>query len=152
MVIGAGHNGLVASAYLQASGLRVGVVERRGVVGGAAVTEEMVPGFHFSRASYLLSLLRPEIIRDLQLKVGPSTFTEFLPSFPSPSVRVIPPWLSFTTFTEFYWVFPVEARSLSSFTEFLPSFLGPPIRVSSACSLHLPFLNHVYRVLLGFPG
>ncbi|KAI9561981.1 putative oxidoreductase [Daphnia sinensis] len=63
------HNGLVAAAYLQLAGFKkVCVLERRHVVGGAAVTEEIIPGFHFSRASYLLSLLRPSIINDLELK------------------------------------------------------------------------------------
>ncbi|XP_046645219.1 pyridine nucleotide-disulfide oxidoreductase domain-containing protein 2-like isoform X2 [Daphnia pulicaria] len=69
IIIGGGHNGLVAAAYLQLAGFKkVCVLERRHVVGGAAVTEEIVPGFHFSRASYLLSLLRPSIINDLELK------------------------------------------------------------------------------------
>ncbi|XP_055894258.1 pyridine nucleotide-disulfide oxidoreductase domain-containing protein 2-like [Biomphalaria glabrata] len=68
IVIGAGHNGLVAAAYLQKSGLKVCVLERRHVIGGAAVTEEIIPGFKFSRASYVLSLLRPQIIEDLELK------------------------------------------------------------------------------------
>ncbi|XP_075390601.1 pyridine nucleotide-disulfide oxidoreductase domain-containing protein 2 [Tenrec ecaudatus] len=68
VVIGAGHNGLVAAAYLQRLGLRTAVFERRHVIGGAAVTEEIVPGFKFSRASYLLSLLRPQIYTDLELK------------------------------------------------------------------------------------
>lgn len=69
IVIGAGHNGLVAAAYLQLAGFKkVCVLERRHVVGGAAVTEEIIPGFHFSRASYLLSLLRQSIINDLELK------------------------------------------------------------------------------------
>ncbi|KAM9476416.1 pyridine nucleotide-disulfide oxidoreductase domain-containing protein 2 isoform 2-T2 [Clarias gariepinus] len=63
-----GHNGLIASAYLQKGGLKTAVLERRSVLGGAAVTEEIIPGFHFSRASYLLSLLRPHIYQDLQLK------------------------------------------------------------------------------------
>ena len=67
-IVGAGHNGLVAAAYLARSGKRVLVLERRGLVGGAAVTEEMVPGFKFSRASYVLSLLRPRIIQELQLE------------------------------------------------------------------------------------
>ena len=76
IIVGAGHNGLVAAGYLQQAGINVCVLERRPVIGGAAVTEEMVPGFKFSRASYLLSLLRPSIIRDLKLKVGlPTTFT-----------------------------------------------------------------------------
>lgn len=67
IVIGAGHNGLVAAAYLARAGLRTLVVERRPVVGGAAVTEEVFPGFRFSVFSYVVSLLRPEIIRELDL-------------------------------------------------------------------------------------
>ena len=67
IVLGAGHNGLVAAAYLARSGLRTLVVERRPIVGGACVTEEPLPGYRFSTASYVLSLLRPEIIRDLRL-------------------------------------------------------------------------------------
>ncbi|KAM8858606.1 pyridine nucleotide-disulfide oxidoreductase domain-containing protein 2 [Spinachia spinachia] len=68
VVIGGGHNGLVAAAYLQKGGLKTAVLERRHVLGGAAVTEEIFPGFHFSRCSYLLSLLRPHIYKDLELK------------------------------------------------------------------------------------
>src|SRR5690348_4213723 len=67
VVIGGGHNGLVASAYLARGGLRTIVLERRHVLGGAAVTEEVFPGFRFSVASYVVSLLRPEIIRELDL-------------------------------------------------------------------------------------
>ncbi|XP_041370100.1 pyridine nucleotide-disulfide oxidoreductase domain-containing protein 2-like [Gigantopelta aegis] len=68
VVVGAGHNGLISASYLQKAGLNVCVLERRHVIGGAAVTEEIVPGFKFSRASYVLSLLRPQIIQDLELK------------------------------------------------------------------------------------
>ncbi|XP_041517694.1 pyridine nucleotide-disulfide oxidoreductase domain-containing protein 2 isoform X2 [Microtus oregoni] len=68
VVIGAGHNGLVAAAYLQRFGVNTVVFERRHVIGGAAVTEEIIPGFKFSRASYLLSLLRLQIYTDLELK------------------------------------------------------------------------------------
>ncbi|MGH2767010.1 MAG: FAD-dependent oxidoreductase, partial [Actinomycetota bacterium] len=64
VVIGGGHNGLVAAAYLGKAGLKVLVLERRHVLGGAAVTEELFPGFRFSVASYVVSLLRPEIIRE----------------------------------------------------------------------------------------
>jgi phytoene dehydrogenase-like protein len=67
IVIGGGHNGLVAAAYLARAGRTVLVLERRHVLGGAAVTEELLPGFRFSVCSYVVSLLRPEIIRDLDL-------------------------------------------------------------------------------------
>ncbi len=67
IIVGGGHNGLVAAAYLARAGKRVLVLERRHLVGGAAVTEEIVPGYKFSVFSYVVSLLRPEIIRDLNL-------------------------------------------------------------------------------------
>src|SRR4030081_2710644 len=67
LIIGGGHNGLVCAAYLAAAGLKVTVLERRAVVGGAAVTEEFHPGFRNSVAAYIDSMLNPKIIRDLDL-------------------------------------------------------------------------------------
>ena len=76
IIIGGGHNGLVHAAYLAKAGKKVVVLERRHVLGGAAVTEEVFPGFKFSVFSYVVSLLRPEIIRDLEL---PKHGLEILP-------------------------------------------------------------------------
>ena len=71
IVIGAGHNGLTTAAYLARGGLKVLVLERRPVIGGCAVTEEVdpvrAPGCRVSTASYIASMLRPEVIRDLKL-------------------------------------------------------------------------------------
>src|ERR1700755_2695282 len=67
IIIGAGHNGLTCAAYLAKAGLRVKVVDRRKVAGGAAVTEEFVSGFRNSVAAYTVSLLNPQIIADLRL-------------------------------------------------------------------------------------
>ena len=76
VIIGGGHNGLIAAGYLAKAGKRVVVLEKRYVLGGAAVTEEIVPGFRFSVMSYVVSLLRPEIIRELEL---PKHGLEILP-------------------------------------------------------------------------
>ncbi|HEX6434528.1 MAG TPA: NAD(P)/FAD-dependent oxidoreductase, partial [Gemmatimonadales bacterium] len=85
VIIGGGHNALVTAAYVARSGAKVLVLERREVLGGACVTEELWPGFKVSTAAYVNSLLRPEIIRDLELKRhgfkmlprNPSSFTPF---------------------------------------------------------------------------
>lgn len=85
LIIGAGHNGLTCACYLAMAGLKVKVLERRGVVGGAAVTEEFHPGFRNSVAAYTVSLLNPKIIRDLRLNEYGLTIVErraqnFLPT------------------------------------------------------------------------
>jgi flavin-dependent dehydrogenase len=94
LVIGAGHNGLIAAAYLARGGLSVAVLERRHVIGGAAVTEEIIPGFKFSRCSYLLSLLRPSIIRWV-----PHIFLLFLHIYCSTSTFI------FSIISLFFWVY-----------------------------------------------
>jgi phytoene dehydrogenase-like protein len=85
LIVGGGHNGLVCAAYLAAAGLSVRVLERRGVVGGAAVTEEFHPGFRNSVAAYTVSLLHPKVVRELQLgthglKVVERRLANFLPT------------------------------------------------------------------------
>src|SRR5215213_1527847 len=86
VVVGGGHNGLVCAAYLARAGMKTLVLERRHLLGGAAVTEELFPGFRFSVFSYVVSLLRPEIIRELDLPAHgldilplDGTFTPLLP-------------------------------------------------------------------------
>ena len=84
VIIGGGHNGLVCAAYLAGAGLDVCVLERRGVLGGAAVTEEFHPGYRNSTASYTVSLLNPKVIRDLKLAahgltIVPRPLSNFLP-------------------------------------------------------------------------
>lgn len=93
VVIGAGHNGLVCAAYLAAAGLKVCVLERRSVVGGAAVTEEFHPGFRNSTAAYTVSLLNPKVVRDLRLaenglRVVERPFSNFLPLGPDAYIKV----------------------------------------------------------------
>jgi len=84
LIIGGGHNGLTCACYLAAAGLKVRVLERRAVVGGAAVTEEFLPGFRNSAAAYTVSLLHPKVIRDLKLaehglKIVERPLANFLP-------------------------------------------------------------------------
>src|SRR3972149_10246519 len=68
IIIGGGHNGLTCGAYLARAGLKTLVLERRHVIGGAAVSEEIIRGFTFSVFSYLMSLLHPKVIRELELR------------------------------------------------------------------------------------
>jgi phytoene dehydrogenase-like protein len=89
VIIGGGHNGLTCACYLARAGLRVRVLERRGVLGGAAVTEEFHPGFRNSTASYTVSLLHPKVIADLHLhdhglRIVDRPFANFLPLSDAP--------------------------------------------------------------------
>src|SRR5467141_1835455 len=97
IVIGGGHNGLVNAAYLAKAGKQVVVLERRHVLGGAAVTEEIIPGFLFSECSYVVSLLRPEIIRELDLRrhsrLDAEAYDEFSKMM-TPMCRFVKPMLS----------------------------------------------------------
>jgi phytoene dehydrogenase-like protein len=100
IVIGGGHNGLVTAAYLAKAGRKTLVLERRHVLGGAAVTEEVFPGFRFSVFSYVVSLLRPEVIRDLDL--------------PRHGLEILPLDGTFTPLPEgdYLWRMDDHARSL----------------------------------------
>ncbi len=94
VVIGAGHNGLVCAAYLTRAGWSVTVLEKRGVIGGCAVTESPWPGYQISTASYLVSLLKDEIVRDLELaKHGYQVYPKDPPFFtPFPDGRALFMW------------------------------------------------------------
>ena len=93
LIIGGGHNGLVCACYLAAAGFKVRVLERRGIVGGAAVTEEFHPGFRNSTASYTVSLLNPKVIADLRLvqhglRIVERPFSNFLPLGDNGYIRI----------------------------------------------------------------
>jgi phytoene dehydrogenase-like protein len=95
VIVGGGHNGLVCACYLAAGGLKVRVLERRALVGGAAVTEEFAPGFRNSTAAYTVSLLNPKIIRELKLaahglRIVERPFANFLPLPDGRSFRLGP--------------------------------------------------------------
>ena len=84
IIVGAGHNGLIASYYLARAGLHVGIFEAREVIGGSCVTEELIPGFRFSTCANVVWSLRPKIVQDLQLyerglKVDARQFLRLLP-------------------------------------------------------------------------
>ena len=91
LIVGAGHNGLVAATYLARAGLRTLVLERRAIVGGACVTEGFAPGFRASPGAYVLSMLRPAVVRDLRLRQRGLTV---VPG--GPSLNVFPDGSSFT--------------------------------------------------------
>ena len=107
IVVGGGHNGLVCACYLARAGLRVRILERRSIVGGAAVTEEFHPGFRNSTASYTVGLLADEIIRDLHLKSHGLRFV------PRPVANFLP-----LSETESLTIFNEDARTAREFARF----------------------------------
>src|SRR3979411_3134458 len=95
VIVGAGHNGLTCACYLAKAGLKVRVLERRAIVGGAAVTEEFAPGFRNSTAAYTVSLLNPKIVSELRLanhglRIVERPFANFLPLPDGPAFRLGP--------------------------------------------------------------
>jgi phytoene dehydrogenase-like protein len=117
IVIGGGHNGLVCAAYLARAGRKVLVLERRPVLGGAAVTEEVFPGFRFSVFSYVVSLLRPEIIRDLDLPGHGLHIVPLESSFnPLPDGDYLATWADADqTRRELYRHSPLDADAIQEF-------------------------------------
>ncbi len=120
LIIGGGHNGLVCASYLAAAGLNVHIVERRSVVGGAAVTEEFHPGFCNSVASYTVSLLNPKVIDDLDLyhnglKVVERDISNFWPLGAKPGEYLKLPFESDRAQEEFARLSPKDAAALPAY-------------------------------------
>jgi phytoene dehydrogenase-like protein len=114
IVVGAGHNGLTAAAYLAHGGLRTLVLERRDIVGGACVTEEIAPGVRASTTSYIASMLRPEVIRDLELARHGLKMVACEPGLQSvfEDGTVIPWWTDHErTVAEWSRISPADARA-----------------------------------------
>ena len=143
IVIGAGHNGLTAAAYLSRAGLRTLVVERRDIVGGCCVTEEIAPGCRASTTSYIASMLRPEVITDLKLR---DHGLRMIPCDPAiqvafPDHRVVPWWADRDrAVTEFRKHSPRDADTFARVDDQLkklarylqPFFLEPPPEADTA--------------------
>jgi len=137
IVIGAGHNGLTAAAYLGGAGLSTLVLERREIVGGCCVTEEIAPGCRASTTSYIASMLRPEVIRDLELAAHGLKMVPCDPALqvPFPDGQVVPWWADRDrTVAELTKISPQDAETfvrvddqLKKLARYLqPFFLEPP--------------------------
>ena len=137
IVVGAGHNGLTAAAYLARAGLSTLVLERRAIVGGSCVTEEIAPGCRASTTSYIASMLRPTVIRDLDLASHGLRMVPCDPSLvvPFSDGRVVPWWADRErTVGEFHKISPRDAKTfvrvddqLKKLARYLqPFFLEPP--------------------------
>ena len=137
IVVGAGHNGLTAAAYLARAGMRTLVLERREIVGGCCVTEEIAPGCRASTTSYIASMLRPEVIRDLKLAEFGLRMVPCDPALqvPFPDGHIVPWWAEREqTIAELKKISPRDATTfvhvddqLKKLARFLqPFFLEPP--------------------------
>jgi phytoene dehydrogenase-like protein len=163
VVVGAGHNGLTAAAYLARAGLRTLVLERREIVGGACVTEEIAPGIRASTTSYIASMLRPEVIRDLRLADHGLRMVACEPGLqvPFPDGEILPWWTEpERTAQEIVRLSPRDARAFVELDERLkrlarylqPFFLEPPPDVGARGLRRLWELGRLGRRLRGITG
>ena len=163
VVVGGGHNGLTAAAYLARAGMRTLVLERREIVGGACVTEEIAPGVRASSTSYIASMLRPEVIRDLRLAEYGLRMVPCEPALQVPFLDgEILPWWSDPerTASEIERLSSVDARAfveldgrLKRLARYLqPFFLEPPPDVSAGGLRRLRELARIARRLRGIGG
>jgi phytoene dehydrogenase-like protein len=163
VVVGGGHNGLTAAAYLARAGVRTVVLERREVVGGACVTEEIAPGVRASTTSYVASMLRPEVIRDLRLADHGLRMVPCEPSLQVPFLdgELLPWWPGpERTSAEIERFSPADARSFVHLDERLkrlarylqPFFLEPPTDVGARGFRRLRELRRIGRRLRGISG